>query len=66
MPSIVVTNHTYGKKRGVVESANLDLKEFAELLQYELAIDNLKLETIIDAVKYMERRGFVIYKRKMN
>ena len=42
-----------------------DLREFSDLLRFELAIDSLKTETIMDAIRYMQTRGFFVYKRKV-
>ena len=39
-----------------------DVREFAELLRYELGMDNLKVETVVDSIKYMQKRGFRIKK----
>ncbi len=43
------------------DTRTLDLHEFCDILKYELNITNSK-NTIIDTVKYLEKRGFVIYK----
>lgn len=56
MPTIVQTH--------AGASSTNDLREFSELLRYELAMDNLKTETIMDAIAYMEKRGFRVYRDK--
>jgi hypothetical protein len=49
----------------VVQDKNTSfaLREFAELLKYELNID-VSVENIMDSVKYLEKRGFRVYKDK--
>lgn len=36
------------------------LREFAEMLKYELAID-VSVENIMDSLQYMQKRGYHIY-----
>ena len=36
------------------------LREFAELLKYELKID-CTTETVMDSIKYMQTRGYHVY-----
>jgi hypothetical protein len=39
------------------------LREFSELLKYELKLD-VSIENIMDSIKYMEKRGFYVYNGK--
>lgn len=46
----------------ILENGSLhDLHEFCDILKYELALD-IKTQSLIDTIHYLERRGFTIFK----
>lgn len=52
----------YTSQRTISEdTTSLDMNEFVDILKYELAIPQSR-NSIADTIRYLEKRGFVIYR----